>query len=142
MDTNLFGKNVVNLDMTCGIGTYGCSRGAFKTEKQTIPNINAQGIYRGDTIDSDSGAAYAFKTSDLLLMSFMAQYKQSRFTLGGVLDGVNYGLTLRRKLIKDTAHMASRAFYIVNGTWKDREETMSVEMIELTSVRENSVTWQ
>ena len=128
VSTNLTGKDNFTIETTCGTGTYGSSKGAFKTDQQTPAGINIVGLYRGtDTT--------AYNTSKLILQSFVSQYKTPRFSINGVLDVHEHLMDIRKKLIKDT-NRGTRAYYILSGTYNDREETMEVLMIEVESTRD------
>ena len=128
VSTNLTGKDNFTIETTCGTGTYGSSKGAFKTDQQTPAGINIVGLYRGtDTT--------AYNTSKLILQSFVSQYKTPRFSISGVLDVHEHLMDIRKKLIKDT-NRGTRAYYILSGTYNDREETMEVLMIEVESTRD------
>ena len=67
----------------------------------------------------------------------MSQYQNSRYRLSGVLNVVDYGLTLDMKLIQDLTHLPDKSFYIVSNTYNDRKESTSVVMVELTDTRED-----
>lgn len=128
VSTNLTGKDSFTIETTCGTGTCGSSKGAFKTDQQTPAGINIVGLYRGtDTT--------AYNTSKLILQSFISQYKTPRFSISGVLDVHEHLMDIRKKLIKDT-NRGTRAYYILSGTYNDREETMEVLMIEVESTRD------
>lgn len=135
ISTNLTGKKDFTVETTCGTGTYGCSRGAFKTDQQVIQGTNIEGLYRGDAIESDSEAPI-YTTSELILQSVISQYKQSRFKITGTLDVQDYLLGINMKLIQDSDHLTGKSFYIAKGTYNDRYETMEVEMIELEGTRD------
>jgi hypothetical protein len=128
VSTNLLLKDVFEINTKCGIGTYGCSLGAFKTDEQTIPGINITGLYIGSTL---------YNTADIMLMNILGQYELSRSKLSGVLNvaGIDYAL----KLIKDTTYLGAKAFYIISSSYNDREESASVEMVEITSTRETKL---
>jgi hypothetical protein len=138
--TELLGKDVLEIPTICGTGPYGSSRGAFKTDEQTIPNINISGLYIGDAIDS--GTAYPYNTADIILLNYMAQYKQPRNKLTVCLDASTYNLDIRRKLIKDSNHFPTQMFYVTKVTYDDHEETNTIEMVELTSSISTSITWE
>ena len=135
VNANPYGKKEVKLEVTSGAGPYGCSRGALKSSALDIAGDNIDGLYRGDTVDSDSDAT-VYTPAKLLLQSFMSQYKAPRFTLKGRFDAQTYDLSIRTKLIKDTGHLSSKAFYPVRGSYYDREEMIDVEAIEVTDTRD------
>jgi hypothetical protein len=123
ISTNLMYKSSpLEIATTNGSGKYGVSRGSFRY----INNVPVSTLYR-------SGA---YSTEQLVLQSMVSQYKQPRFKISGCLDAKNYLLNLNMKLIKDSNYQGSKAFYIVNGTYNDRYENMSVDMLELTSTRD------
>ena len=138
--TELLGKDVLEIPTICGTGPYGSSRGAFKTDEQTVPNINISGLYIGDAIDS--GVASCYNTSDIILINYMAQYKQPRNLLKVCLDAKTYGLDIRRKLIKDSNHFPTQSFYVTKVTYDDHEETNTIEMVELEPSISTSITWE
>jgi len=131
VSTNLLLKSVFEIDTNCGVGKYGVSRGSFKTDQQTIPNINIAGV--GITGNSPN----YIDTADLMLLNILGQYELSRSKLSGVLNvaGIDYAL----KLIKDTTYLGAKAFYIISSSYNDREESASVEMVEITSTRETKL---
>lgn len=124
-------KESLNIELTSGIGPYGSSRGAFSSSEVTPIGTNITGLMRsGDT------PLTLYKTSDLLAQNLLSQYSKERFKLTGKLNVKDYLLDVNMKLIKDSDHLTDEVFYIVNGTYHDREEWMGVEMIELENVRE------
>lgn len=133
LSTNLTGKEPFIINTYCGIGEYGCSRGAFKSDKvmdlQGNSGINIPGLYR----DVNSTL---YDSSDLILQSFMSQYKQPREKLIGRLNTYDQELDLRTKLLKDTNHRPDKAFYIYKGTYFDREEMIDIEAVEIVETRE------
>lgn len=129
VSTNLTGKEEFTIDTTCGTGTYGSSKAAFKSDQITPAGTNITGLYRGDETT-------VFDTAKLILQSFISQYKRPRFVLNGKLNVVDQLLDIKLKLIQDTNHLPGKSFYIVSGVYQDREECMAVEMLELTTVRE------
>jgi hypothetical protein len=129
LSTNLTGKDDFEINTTTGIGPYGCSRGAFKSSLSTPSGDNIDGLYRG--VDST-----LYSTSELFLQSFMSQYKQPRLKLTGRLNLENQPDKIRTKLIQYSGHFTGKSFYIVSGTYLDKEEMLDVEMIELTDTRE------
>jgi hypothetical protein len=128
LSTNLLRKKSRTVEITSGVGPFGCSRGAFKSSQSTPADANIEGLFRG--VDST-----IYTNEELLLQSFISQYKQPRFKLNGRLNVYNQPLNIRTKLIKDS-HYIGKAFYIVNGKYIDKEEMMDVEMIEVTDTRE------
>jgi hypothetical protein len=129
LSTNLTGEDDFEKSVTSGTGPYGCSRGAFKSSLCTLAGDNIEGLHRG--VDSD-----LYSTTQLCLQSFMSQYKNPRLTLKGRLNMIDQPLNIRTKLIQDSAFLPDKSFYIVSGTYIDKEEMLDVEMIELTDTRE------
>jgi len=122
-------KSVLDIQLTNGIGLYGVSRGAFSSNENEIEaGLNITGLDRGDSVE--------YNTTELLLQSLMGEYGSPRFKLTGKLNVVSYLFNINLYLIKDTGHLDAKAFYIVNGTYNDREEYMDVEMLELTDTRQ------
>lgn len=124
ISTNLTGKSTSEINLTNGTGPFGCSRGAFKG---TTSGKIIEGLFREGGLFLD--------TSMLILQSFVSQYKIPRFKINGVLDVKDYLLDVTDKLIQDTNHMPGKAFYIISWEYKDREEIMIVEMVELIGTR-------
>ena len=123
----------MEIKTTTGIGTYGNSRAAFKTDMQTNIGMNASGLIRST---AETGGT-AYNTSKLILQSIISQYKQPRFKLSGSLDVKNYLTDIDLYLIKDSNYMGTRKFYIVSGTYNDYYESYNAEMIELASSRDS-----
>jgi len=121
-------KASLDINLKQGIGAYGTSRGAFSSAEAATAGINITGLERA------GGATQ--KTTELVLQSLLTQYGSPRFKLTGYLNVVNYISDVRLYLIKDTDHMGSKAFYIVSGTYHDREEYMEVVMSEIGDTRE------
>lgn len=142
LDTNLTGKSPLEVSLTSGKGTYGCSRGAYllgtwiDSDTQQASMLN--GLYRmpkpEDSIGDDHGIPYT--PQKLLLQSLISQYKEPRFLLSGTFDVTNSPLDIGLYLIKDTGHLGSRAFYILTGTYNDREEKLYADLFELEDTRE------
>ena len=130
---NLTGKSPLEIKTSTGIGTYGNSRAAFKTDMQTNIGMNASGLIRST---AETGGT-AYNTSKLILQSVISQYKQPRFKLSGSLDVKNYLTDIDLYLIKDSNYMGSRKFYIVSGTYEDYYEKYNAEMLELVSSRDS-----
>ena len=119
----------LNIQLTNGIGPYGVSRSAFSSdENETEAGLNITGLSRGDSAE--------YNTSELLLQSLMGEYGSPRFKLSGKLNVKDHISDITLHLIQDTNHLSTKAFYIVSSTYHDREESMDVEMIELTDTRQ------
>jgi len=121
--------------ITSGTGTYGCSRGAFKTMQQVVSGSNISGLVRSTS--GTGGTMYP--THQLILQNLYSQYKQQRFKLTGTLDVKSYLMYIDLNLIKDNKYLSGKAFYIVSGTYNDVNEAMDVEMLELTNTRDNII---
>lgn len=130
ISTNLTGKQGTEINTTTGIGAFGCSRGALKTDQQTVVGSNMAGLHRGD-------GATLYTTSELTLQSMMSQYQSPRHILSGTLDTSSIGVGLDMKLIQDLTHLPGKSFFIVNSIYNDRNEFADITMIELVSSREN-----
>ena len=131
-NTNLVAKSPTIIDVTTGTGRYGCSRGAYKTDSQVVVGTNIVGLYRGD-LDSN---LTQYTTMQLLLQSFLSQYKTPRYFLNGKLDVHNYLLAIFLKLIKYSDHLGDKAFYIVEAIYYDRKEVMDATLLEIEDTRE------
>ena len=133
VSTNVLGRESLSISTTSGIGPYGCSKGAFKTD---VYSTYGSSIINPNLIKMTKGAV-EYTLSELILMGIVGEYKQPRFQLSGTLDAKIYGLDIRRKLIKDSHHpMGEKAFYVVSGTYNDIEETVKVLLLELTDTKE------
>lgn len=133
VNENLITKTPFVINTTAGIGTYGASRASYKTDQQVIQGTNITGMVRST---ASTGGTY-YDTSKLVAESFISQYKKPRLKLSGVLDVQNYMLNIDNKLITDNKNLTDKAFYMVSGTYSDADESMEVEMVELTSTRES-----
>jgi hypothetical protein len=133
LSPNLTAKSIFEIKTTSGTGTYGNSRGAFKTDHQYNIGMNISGLIRSM---ADTGGT-SYNTAKLVLQSFISQYKKPRLKLSGVLDVKNYLFTMDTMLIKDSTYMGIKAFYISSGIYNDKYENMDVEMLELTDTRES-----
>jgi hypothetical protein len=123
ISTNIIYKsNVTEITTTNGTGVYGVSNGAFRDTSNTI----IYGLYRGGS----------YTTEQLILQSFLSQYKTPRVKLTANFNVKNYLLDIWLKLIKDNKYQAGKAFYIVNGTYDDETESMQVQAIEIISTRD------
>jgi len=130
LSTNLLGKETYIINTTVGSGPLGCSRGALKSSVISPAGDNITGLYR--TADATyRPCAYR------VLESFMSEYKQPRYTLSGRLNVYGQPLNVRTKLIKDVTFQGSKAFYMVSGSYKDREEMLDVTLLEVTDTRES-----
>jgi len=122
-------KSTLDIKLTNGIGSYGVSKGAFCSDEADIAGLNITGLSRENSVE--------YNTNELLLQSLLGQYGSPRFQLTGTLNKKEYDYSDRDfHLIKDSNHLESKAFYIVEQTYHDREEYMDVTMIELTDTRE------
>lgn len=122
-------------NLTSGTGTFGCSRGAYKTIMQPLVGTNISGLIR--STGSTGGTKYS--TQQLVLQNLYSQYNEPRFRLTGVLDVKNYLLNMDLLLVKDNRYLTNKSFYIVSGTYNDVNESMDVDMIELSNNREEIV---
>jgi len=130
LSTNLTGKKGTIIKTTTGIGPFGCSRGALKTDQQTIAGINIVGLYRGAGVTK-------YTISELTLQSMLSQYQSLRYILKGSLNAVNIGVDLDMKLIQDLTYLPDKSFYIVSNSYDDYNESAKVTMIEITDSRES-----
>lgn len=120
-------KSNLSIALTTGTGPYGVSKGAICSSEAEYPGQIITGLSRLDSVE--------YKTTDLLVQSLMGQYAEQRYKLNGLLNVKDYLMDTIFYLIKDSTYSSTKAFYIVNGTYSDREEKMNVEMIELTNTR-------
>jgi len=123
-------------NITTGTGTYGCSRGALKTDAQTSLGTNITGLIRTTSTTLYTGGT-KYNTSKLVLQSLQAQYSQPRIKLSGDLDVTSYLYDIDSYLITDNTYLSNKAFYIYSGRYNDSDEYMSVDMIELAAERES-----
>jgi hypothetical protein len=122
----------LNISLKNGTGPYGVSKAAFSSALHTLAGSNISGLSREDQVE--------YKTSDLLLQSLMGQYGSPRVILKGKLDVKNYLSDFHFYLIKDSTYLGTKRFYIVGGTYNDRNEYFDCDMIELTDTRETITT--
>lgn len=118
------------IDLLHGTGPYGSSRGTYI---DYLRSIISPGIYRG--LDPSTGTLYP--NAYHVAQSFVSQYSQPRFVLSGTLNVRNHLLDTQNYLIRWSNHLPGKSFFIANGTYNDKYEYMSVEMIECASTREN-----
>ncbi len=130
---NLTGKEALVINTTTGIGTYGCSRAAIRSELLVNVGTNLVGLIRSTA--ATGGTVY--NTSKLILQSVISQYKQPRFKLTGTLDVKDYLIDIDLYLIKDSNYLSARRFYIVNGVYSDYYESYNAEMLEIAQSRDN-----
>lgn len=133
LSQNLTGKEPLVINTTTGIGTYGCSRAAIRSELLTNVGMNLVGLIRST---AETGGT-VYNTSKLILQSVISQYKQPRFKLTGTLDVKNYLIDVDLYLVKDSNYMGTRRFYIVNGVYSDYYESYNAEMLEIAQSRDN-----
>jgi hypothetical protein len=128
LSTNvLYKNNPTQISTTSGTGPYGISRGGYlSVDNQSIINY---GIYR-------SGNSSARNTEDLVLQSYISQYKVPRLKLSVNLDVKNYLTSIDNYLIMDNKYLTGKCFFIASGQYIDDEENFSAEMIEITNTRE------
>jgi hypothetical protein len=117
------------IKLTNSTGTYGSSKGAFRNFNTGYP---LTGIYRG--LDPSTGTLYP--TQYHIGQSYVSQYYVPRLVLNGDLNVSAYLLDIQNHLIKWSNYLPNKAFFIVNGTYNDRYEYMSVQMVECTSTRD------
>jgi len=118
-------SNNTKVELKNGTGIYGISRGSFLNTS----NNSILGLYR-------SGDGTIHNTADLILQSIVSQYKQPRFKLSGVLDVSSFLYNIQNYLITDNKYLVGKSFYITSGTYNDGDESMNVEMLEITNTRE------
>jgi len=124
-------ESSLELSLTSGIGTYGCSKGAFSSVYPTDSGLNITGLTR---VNSST----VYKSSELLLQNLLSQYSNPRCKLTGTLrlkEFIAQNIIFSKIfyiLIQDSSHLTNVNLYIVNGTYNDREEKLEVEMVEIT----------
>lgn len=118
------------IDLLQGTGPYGASRGAYF---DYLRDIVSPGIYRG----LGAGTGILYPNAYHVAQSFVSQYGQPRFVLKGDLKVKNHLLDTQNYLIRWSNHLPGKSFFIANGTYNDKYEYMSVEMVECASTREN-----
>ncbi len=126
---NTIRKDTLDIELTNSIGIYGTSKGAFSSNAISPAGINLSGLMR-------SGSTTLYDTTELLAQSLLSQYKTPRIKLNVNLDVEDYLLSIENKLIKDTDYMESKAFYIINGIYNDKQESLDCSMIEIAESRE------
>lgn len=118
------------IEIINGIGPYGTSRGAYRSVATGTP---LDGIYRGLT----NGTGTKYNTAYHIAQSYVSQYNTPRLVIKGDLNVSSYLVDVQNYLIKWSRYFPGKAFYIANGTYNDKEEYMTVEMVECASTREN-----
>ena len=119
--------DAIKIPTTSGSGNCGLSKGSY-LNLNGLPT-NALSLYIGGT---------AYTSEQMLLQSFLSQYKLPRLKLSGVLNAKDYLYSsIPLKLIKDSTYLTTQAFYIVSGDYVDIDEAIQVDMIELPNTREN-----
>lgn len=118
------------IDLLHGTGPYGASRGAYI---DYLREIVSPGIYRG--LEPSTGTLYP--NAYHVAQSFVSQYGQPRFVLKGTLKVSDHLLDTQNFLIRWSDYLPDKSFFIANGTYNDKYEYMSVEMVECASTREN-----
>ena len=131
LSNNILGNNKVELKCLVGVGDNGCSRGALRTEQQVYQGDIIPGLYRDPPV---SGEIYT--AAEMLAQSTISQYKSPRLLLMGTLLFEGHAFSDLFKLIKDSSHLGSRAFFICSGEYDDMYETLSCKMVEIASERE------
>lgn len=119
-----------SIDLIHGTGPYGTSKGAYI---DYLREIISPGIYRG--LEPSTGTLYP--NAYHVAQSFVSQYGQPRFVLRGMLNVSSHQLNTQNYLIQWSNHLPGKSFFIANGTYNDKYEYMSVEMVECASTREN-----
>ena len=119
-------KSPVNIDLVHGISTVGSSRGGLRNSQT---GLLLKGFYRDITDES------RYDSANLILQNVISQYYKPRYRITGTLNAVTYRTLLPLYLIKDSTYMSTRGFYIVSGTYKDKDESFEVDLIELESTR-------
>jgi len=119
------------IELLHGSGPTGASRGAFRDANTKQPSA---GIYRGLI----NGTGTLYPNSYHVAQSMVSQYSVPRSVLRGELDVHTHLLDTQNYLIKwSLPQLAGKAFFIANSTYNDYTESMSVEMVECASTREN-----
>ena len=129
---NTMKKSPLKVDLKCGIGPYGASKGAYSYDVVDsfgdYTGWNLDGLYRGTVVQYDTAA--------LLSQSLLSQYKDPRIKLYINLNVKDYLLNIKNMMIRDTDYISGKQFYIVSGKYKDEEESFECEVLELVSTRE------
>ena len=113
-----------------GTGPYGTSKGAYI---DYLRDIVSPGIYRG--LDPCTGNLYP--NSYHVAQSFVSQYSSPKFVLKGDLNVRTHLLDTQNYLIQWSNYLPNKSFFIANGTYNDKYEYMTVEMVECVSTRDN-----
>jgi hypothetical protein len=118
------------VQLNAGIGPYGSSRAAYRSPATLAP---LDGIYRG--LANGSGTKY--NTAFHVAQSFVSEYNTPRTILTGNLDVQTHLLDTQNYLIRWSTYFPNKSFFIANAVYNDRDEYMSVQMIECTNTRDN-----
>jgi hypothetical protein len=126
-NNNYIKRNILDINLTNGVGPYGISRGAYSSEVLPYSGMSISGLYRT--------ASSIYTTNQLLVESLLIQYNLPRIVLKVNLDVQNQLLNVTDKLIRDTDYLGVKGFYITNSKYFDAEENIECEMIEVPNSR-------
>lgn len=119
----------LDISLKNGVGMYGSSKGAFSSPSISPTGANITGLAR-------TGCTTYYDTAKLLGQNLISQYYTSRYKLNVNLDVQNYLLNTDKYLIKDSTYLGSKAFYVVDGTYNDEQESFQAELLEITNTRD------
>jgi hypothetical protein len=132
--TDIRKRSPLDIKLTNGCGKFGSSKASFSSDLSGTTSgapggSNITGLLRiGDT--------QLYNTSVLLSQSLLSQYSCPKLKLNMNLIVKNVGMALDKYLLKDSKHLPNKAFYVANSKYDDRDESLSVEIIELAVARQ------
>lgn len=109
----------------------------YTSEPGGVPPLKSGRPIPGWTFNPSIGTtdANSLNSNEFILNNYLSQYSTPKHLINGTFNVKDNLLGVEFKLIKDTPRWGNKAFYITSGTYNDRRETMSVEMIECVSTR-------
>lgn len=124
-ETTYIKKSDLNVTLNNGTGLYGSSKSAYSSDAITPIGTNITGLYR-------TGNTICYDTAELVCQNLLSQYKTTRKKLSASLSVESDLLSNRFKLIRDT-HLLGKDFYIVSGSYDDRDEALNCSLLEVAS---------
>ena len=118
----------LNITLTNGTGKYGCSRAAFSSDQMSIPGLTIPGVYR-------TGSTISYDTMEIVAQQLLTQYKVARKKLDVNIDVKTDLLANRFKILNDR-YLPGVNFYVVGGSYNDRDENLKCTLIELSTTYE------
>jgi len=118
-------KSELKISLKNGTGKYGTSRGAYSSPISDPYGTNITGLYR-------SGSTESHSTNWYVAQQLISQYQKPRKKISASFDVKDLLLDLKYKIINDI-YLPGIDMYLVNGTYDDRNESMSCNILEIVS---------